>query len=148
VRLSFERAFEVGAGEFFAFHQNPNNLALLLRGWTTFRMVANDGHIRVGSMTRVQERVGSLWFSMTFEHFVYEPLVRFGERQVRGPFKKLEHVHEFESTGSRTILRDVLDVVLPGILVEISRHGCLWRRSSAGSLRSVTPRWTAFCGLG
>jgi uncharacterized protein len=116
VKLSFEHSFDVAAAALFAFHENPGNLVAFLRGWTTFRMVANDGHIRVGSVTRVQERIGPLWIPMTFEHFLYEPPRRFGERQVRGPFKKLEHVHEFESRGSRTILRDSLDVILPWYL--------------------------------
>jgi ligand-binding SRPBCC domain-containing protein len=116
VKLSFEHTFDVAAADLFAFHENPENLILFLRGWPTFRMVRNDGHIRTGSITLVQERAGPLWIPMTFEHFVYEPPHRFGERQVRGPFKKLEHVHEFESTGSGTILRDLVDVVLPWYL--------------------------------
>jgi ligand-binding SRPBCC domain-containing protein len=116
VKLSFEHLFDVAAADLFAFHETPGNLEVFLRGWTTFRMVANDGHIRVGSVTRVQERIGPLWIPMTFEHFLYEPPRRFAERQVRGPFKKLEHVHEFESRGPGTILRDFVDVVLPWYL--------------------------------
>jgi hypothetical protein len=113
VKLSFERAFKVDAAELFAFHEKPENLAAFQRGWATFRMVAHEGHIRVGSVLRVQERIGPFWIPMTFQHFVYEPPRRFGERQVHGPFKKLEHLHEFESTSSGTILRDTLDIVLP-----------------------------------
>jgi len=116
VKLSFEHVFDVAAADLFLFHEKPQNLAVFLNGWPTFRMIANDGHIRVGSITRVQERIGPVWIPMTFEHFLYEPPRRFGERQVRGPFKKLEHVHEFESTGSGTILRDSLEVVLPWYL--------------------------------
>ena len=116
MKLSFEHLFDVPAAALFAFHENPGNLAVFLRGWPTFRMIANDGHIRVGSITRVQERIGPVWIPMTFEHFLYEPPRRFGERQVRGPFKRLEHIHEFESTGSRTIVRDSLEVVLPWYL--------------------------------
>jgi ligand-binding SRPBCC domain-containing protein len=116
VKLSFEHAFDIAAADLFAFHENPGNLAAFLRGWRTFRMVAHDGHIRVGSITRVQERIGPLRIPMIFEHFVYDPPRRFGERQVSGPFKRLEHLHEFESTSSGTILHDSLDVVLPWYL--------------------------------
>ena len=84
-----------------------------LSGRPDLQLETNDGHIRVGSITRVEERIGPVWIPMTFEHFVYEPPRRFGERQVRGPFKRLKHIHEFESAGSRTILRDSLDVELP-----------------------------------
>ena len=116
MKLSFEHVFDVAAADLFAFHENPGNLEVFLRGWTTFRMVANDGHIRVGSVTHIEERIGWIWIPMTFEHFLYEPPRRFGERQVHGPFETLEHVHEFESRGSRTILRDSVDVVLPWYL--------------------------------
>jgi uncharacterized protein len=116
VKLSFEHTFEITPAELFAFHENPDNLTRFLRGWATFRMVANEGHIRIGSITRVQERVGPLWIPMTFEHFVYEPPRRFGERQVRGPFKRLEHIHQFEGIGSRTVMRDLLEVALPWYL--------------------------------
>lgn len=116
MKLSFEHVFDVAAADLFLFHENPQNLAVFLNGWPTFRMISSDGHIRVGSITRVQERIGPVWIPMTFEHFLYEPPRRFGERQVRGPFTRLEHVHEFESTSSGTILRDSLDVVLPWYL--------------------------------
>ena len=116
MKLSFERTFPIAAPDLFAFHENPDNLAVLLRGWPTFQMISNDGHIRVGSTTRVRERLGPIWIPMTFEHFVYEPPCRFGERQVAGPFRKMEHVHEFESAGARTIARDLIDVTLPWYL--------------------------------
>jgi len=35
MNLLFEHAFDVTTGKLFAFHENPNNLALLLRGWTS-----------------------------------------------------------------------------------------------------------------
>jgi ligand-binding SRPBCC domain-containing protein len=116
VTLEFEHVFGVPVERLFAFHMTPGNLALLQRGWPTFRMVAHDGHIRVGSVTRVQERIGFVWVPLTFEHFLYEPPYRFGEHQVRGPFAKFEHVHEFVPTESGTLLRDVLDVRLPWYL--------------------------------
>ncbi|MEK8024345.1 MAG: SRPBCC family protein [Candidatus Hydrogenedentota bacterium] len=114
--MQFERVFAVPRTQLFAFHENPDNLALLLRGWTAFRMIANDGHIRVGSITRVEERIGPVRVAMTFEHFVYEPPSRFGERQIRGPFAMFEHIHEFLPAESGTILRDRIDVRLPWYL--------------------------------
>lgn len=35
---------------------------------------------------------------------------------MHGPFKKFEHIHEFEPAGSRSILRDLLEVRLPWYL--------------------------------
>ncbi len=113
MKFRFEHTFETRAERLFAFHENPDNLTLLLQGWPTFRMIAHCGHIRVGAVTRVQERIGGIWISLAFEHFLYEPPRRFAERQVRGPFRVFEHVHEFEPLGTSTIVRDRLDVRLP-----------------------------------
>jgi len=118
MNIQFEHAFDfdMPPERLFAFHENPDNLALLLRDWPTFRMISNDGNIRVGAVTRIQEQMGLVWVPLTFEHFVYEPPHRFGERQVRGPFRKFEHIHEFVASGLGTVLRDVLDVRLPWYL--------------------------------
>src|SRR5206468_6451531 len=99
-----------------AFHANPGNLALLMRAWPTFRMVSHSGHIGPGAITRVRERIGPVWVSMTFEHFLYEPPYRFGERQVRGPFQHFVHVHEFLAAAAGTLLRDRIDLRLPWYL--------------------------------
>jgi ligand-binding SRPBCC domain-containing protein len=114
--LEFEHTFDMSAAELFAFHENPANLALLLRGWPMSRVVRHAGHIHLGAVTVVQERVGPFWVSMTFEHFLDEPPRRFGERLERGPFSKFEHIHEFVPAGSRAILRDRLEVSVPWYL--------------------------------
>lgn len=113
MRLEFKKRFDIPVGKLFAYHETPANLARLLEDWKTFRLVAHEGNIRVGSITRIEERVGFSWVPMTFEHFVYEPPRRFGERMTRGPFLKFEHIHEFESDGSGTLVRDRLEVLLP-----------------------------------
>jgi ligand-binding SRPBCC domain-containing protein len=116
MRLVFEHACGAPVERVFAFHQDPDNLALLLRGWRSFRMISNSGHVGVGGVTRVSEQLGPFRLPMTFEHFVYEPPIRFGERQVQGPFAWFEHVHEFEPVGSGTLIRDVVDAELPWYL--------------------------------
>ena len=62
----------------------------------------------------VAERfLGPIWVPMTFEHFVFDPPYRFGERQLKGPFRKCEHVHEFVEEQGGTIIIDHLDIELP-----------------------------------
>jgi ligand-binding SRPBCC domain-containing protein len=48
-----------------------------------------------------------LWYN------VLEPPTRFGEGQVRGPFARFAHVHEFEPRPGGTLLRERLEVRLP-----------------------------------
>ena len=111
--FTFESTVDLPREHVFAFHERPGNLALLMRRWRAFRMIAHDGLVRVGNVMRVQERIGILCLSMTFEHFLYEPPHRFGERLLCGPFRKFEHIHEFEPVGSGTVVRDLLDIRLP-----------------------------------
>lgn len=116
MHFEFERRFLLPRERLFAFHENPDNLALLMQSWPTFRMVSHSGHIGPGAITEVRERMGPVWVSMTFEHFLYEPPDRFGERQVRGPFQQFVHVHEFLLAGGGTLLRDRIDLRLPWYL--------------------------------
>ena len=76
-------------------------------------MLEHENTIRCGSIVRVAERVGPFWFPLTFEHFIYEPPYRFGERQIEGPFSKCEHIHEFIEEAGGTKIIDHLDVELP-----------------------------------
>ena len=47
----------------------------------------------------------------------YDRPRRFTDRMVRGAFKSLRHVHEFESSGDETLMRDILTWESPlGIL--------------------------------
>jgi len=113
MKLRFEQLVSVPREALFAFHSTPANLALLLEGWSGFALLEHDGHIRPGARVRLEQRVVGLRHEMVFEHFVLEPPRRFGERQVRGPFRRFEHVHEFleEALGTRVV--DTVDFELP-----------------------------------
>ncbi len=52
-------------------------------------------------------------FVFEFKHVLLEPPHRFGEEMVRGPFRHLRHVHEFEEVPGGTLVRDRLDLSLP-----------------------------------
>jgi ligand-binding SRPBCC domain-containing protein len=116
MKLQFTHEFPVAAAELFAFHENPGNLGLLLTNWLHFKLLRHAGSIRPNSVTIVQEQFCSVPFTLEFEHFVYEPPRRFGERQIRGLFRKFQHIHEFVPTPSGTKLTDHLDVQLPWYL--------------------------------
>ena len=111
--LRFEQHLALDRESVFKFHETPANLVLLMEGWPGFRMLGHEGTIRCGSKVRVAERVGPFWIPLTFEHFIYEPPYRFAERQVEGPLRKCEHVHEFIEEAGGTKIIDELDVELP-----------------------------------
>ena len=108
----FERVYPMGRARLFALHESP---ALLerLQDSRHFRLLSHEGHIRPGARVSVRNRLGPLWLTFVFEHVLYEPPARFGEELVRGPFKRLRHVHEFEDRPGGTLVRDRLEITLP-----------------------------------
>jgi ligand-binding SRPBCC domain-containing protein len=113
MQLVFEHAVAAPSGRVFAFHEDPANLAVLLEGWRSFRLLRHAGSIRPGGITALSERLFLLPVHMEFEHDLYDPPRRFGEHQRRGPFARFVHVHEFEPLEGGTLVRDRLDVALP-----------------------------------
>ncbi len=131
--IRFEQHLSLDRESVFKYHETPANLVLLMEGWPAFRMLAHDDTIRCGSMVRVAERVGPFWVALTFEHFIYEPPYRFAERQVEGPFRRCEHVHEFVEEAGGTKIIDHLDVELP-----------MWMGGGLATRLLVAPRLRRF----
>jgi len=113
LRFSTTLALPVAREPLFAFHTDPANLSVLLQGWRATRVLSTAGHIRPGARTEVLERWGPLALRLAFEHFLFEPSERFGERMVRGPFRLFEHVHRFRDEGGRTVIEDEVELALP-----------------------------------
>lgn len=113
MQLRFEQLVEASRERLFAFHADPANLAVLLAGWRGFELLEHAGSIRPPARVRLRQAVGPLRHELTFEHFVCEPPERFGERQIRGPFARFEHVHEFQAAALGTVVVDRIDFALP-----------------------------------
>ncbi len=94
----------------FGFHEQPDALSLLSPPFPPLRVVSKSGGLEVGS--RVELRIGPIpWVAL---HTAYERDRLFVDEQVRGPFAKWVHRHEFEALGNRTRLTDRLEYRLPG----------------------------------
>jgi ligand-binding SRPBCC domain-containing protein len=113
VILRFAQSVAAPRESLFEFHANPANLALLLEGWDGFALLSHDAGIRPGSRTHLRQTMGPWAFAMTFEHFLCEAPIRFGERQVRGPFARFEHVHTFTPDAAGTTIVDEVDFATP-----------------------------------
>lgn len=114
MRLQFDQIIEVQGDLLFTFHENPQHLVLLHRGWSAFRLIAHDGNLHTGSRLWFETTVaGILPVVLGFEHHVYEPPHRFGEQLIHGPFSRFTHIHEFVEVDSGTAVRDALEVELP-----------------------------------
>jgi ligand-binding SRPBCC domain-containing protein len=113
MRLTFEQHLAVRQDALFAFHRRPGNLRLLLAGWPGFELIANSEEIALQTRLKVSQRVALMRHDMVLEHFVFEPPLRFAERQVDGPFAHFTHLHEFVPADGGTMVVDRLDFALP-----------------------------------
>ena len=113
MKLVFEHYFAASPDALFRFHERYENLVLLQRGWSSFRLISHPDAVRLGGVFRVQEGFGPLFIDLAFEHHLFEPAHRFGERQISGPFHCFVHTHEFEERPGGALLRDTLDFTVP-----------------------------------
>jgi ligand-binding SRPBCC domain-containing protein len=94
----------------FRFHERDDALALLSPAFPPVRMISSTGGIKTGA--RVELRVGV--FSWAALHTAYEKNRLFVDEQIRGPFAKWVHRHEFEAAGAGTRLTDRIAYELSG----------------------------------
>ncbi len=99
-------------------------------------------HVRLASRSKERAIAGKIkgligeneWVSFRARHFgisfvltaritQFEAPQRFVDEQIKGPFARLQHTHEFESFGSnRTLMRDIIEFECPfGILGRIAQ---------------------------
>ena len=96
--------------EVFAFHERDDALRLLTPSFPPVQIVSRSGGLEPGS--RVELRVGFFpWIAL---HTAYERNRFFEDQQIRGPFAKWVHRHEFEGLAGRTRLTDRVEFLLPG----------------------------------
>jgi len=85
-------------------------LTLLMPPFPPVRIVSRSGGIEAGSS--VELRIGPLpWIA---QHSAYEPNHLFVDQQIRGPFARWIHRHQFEDLGGKTRLTDRVEYRLPG----------------------------------
>lgn len=114
MQFRFEQRIELPRATVFAFHEDPENLVLLHRGWAAFRMIHHEARVCQGGKLWVEITVaGMVPIVMGFEHTLHEPPCRFAEQLIHGPFSRFTHLHEFEEAHAGTIVRDLLEVELP-----------------------------------
>lgn len=113
MQLTFEQYLAAPRDALFAFHRRPANLRVLLSGWPGFELSAHAAEIALATRLNVGQRVALMRHTMVLEHVVFEPPLRFAERQIEGPFARFEHMHEFVEADGGTRIIDRLDFALP-----------------------------------
>ncbi|HEY3779617.1 MAG TPA: SRPBCC family protein [Fimbriimonadaceae bacterium] len=99
----------------FEFFSKAENLEKLTPPSLRFHVVsALPIEMRPGARIQYRLRLFGIPFKWESEITVWEPLVRFCDVQIKGPYKKWEHEHSFQRDGERTLMKDVVDYAVPG----------------------------------
>jgi ligand-binding SRPBCC domain-containing protein len=124
----------------FGFHEREDALALLTPAFPPVKVMARTGGIQTGAT--VELRV--LLFPWIARHTEYRKNRLFVDEQIRGPFAKWVHRHEFEDLGSQTRLTDRVEYLLPGGPVVNALLGWMVKPGLSQMFRHrhrVTKRW-------
>jgi ligand-binding SRPBCC domain-containing protein len=98
----------------FAFHEQPNALALLTPPWERTRVISQARISEIGSRAVVETRLFRLvpvrWIA---RHVAYDPPRSFEDVQERGPFRRWRHRHVVLPHAEGATLRDEIDYEPP-----------------------------------
>lgn len=72
-----------------------------------------SGLIGDGESVTWKARHFGIWFSLESKIVEWDPPRRFRDSMVRGPFRRMDHDHIFQTHDSGTLMRDVFDFESP-----------------------------------
>jgi ligand-binding SRPBCC domain-containing protein len=100
--------------EAFRFFAEAANLNAITPPWLHFRMITPlPVQMKVGALIDYRLRVRLVTFSWRTCIRVWDPPVRFVDEQIRGPYSRWIHKHEFEKSDTGTVVRDHVEYATP-----------------------------------
>ena len=88
------------AARAFSWHERPAAVERSFPPRQRIETVARTGTIRDGDRITFCARVGPIRMRWTVQHEGYRPPAEFGDRQVDGPYRSMNHRHFFRATGT------------------------------------------------
>jgi ligand-binding SRPBCC domain-containing protein len=98
----------------FAFHEKPEAFETLLPPRRAIEILRREGGLADHGEIEFRIRVFLFWVRWLARHTAYEKNRFFVDEQVKGPFRRWVHRHEFQAEGGGTRLADSVDYNLPG----------------------------------
>ncbi len=119
-RLRTETVLPESREAVFAFFSDAANLEAITPPWVHFRIVTPlPIEMEQGALIDYRLKLHAIPIRWRTEISLWEPHCRFVDRQVHGPYRLWEHLHEFEESPQGTIMRDTVRyAVWGGALVE------------------------------
>jgi ligand-binding SRPBCC domain-containing protein len=128
-RLERRQVVPRPVGEVFGFFADPDNLARITPPWLAFRLVAYEPpgggrielspaqpdaaapRITMAEGVRLHYTIRPLGISQRWTSVitVWDPPHRFVDEQLRGPYRRWHHTHQFTATRDGTELSDVVE---------------------------------------
>lgn len=101
--------------DLFAFFADAANLESITPPWLRFR-ISRPRPIEMSAGTLIDDRLRLHFVPIRWqsENSVWEPPLRFVDRQLRGPYRMWEHTHTFKPANGGTLVRDDIDYAAPG----------------------------------
>jgi ligand-binding SRPBCC domain-containing protein len=98
--VRYETIVPVGLEQAFAFFSNPENLERLTPPWVNFRIrTAMPIAMREGAIIDYHISLYGIPMPWRTRIDVWEPGVRFVDRQIAGPYRWWRHEHRFEAAA-------------------------------------------------
>ncbi|MCB0411272.1 MAG: DUF1731 domain-containing protein, partial [Bdellovibrionales bacterium] len=118
VELVFEQWVPHKREGVFPFFESESNLEVITPPWLKFKVLKKSTEqIQKGTLIDYELRLRGLPLHWRTEITDWKQNERFVDEQVRGPYDKWHHVHEFETLGVGTLLRDRVTYKVPiGVL--------------------------------
>ena len=110
-------------GEVFAFFADAANLERLTPARLHFKILSPlPIAMKPGALIDYELRLFAVPFRWRTLIETFEPMRRFSDVQLRGPYRTWHHVHEFEAVSGGTRMRDRVEYEVPlGPLGEVAR---------------------------
>jgi ligand-binding SRPBCC domain-containing protein len=129
-RLVREQLLARPRPEVFPFFADASNLARITPDFLHFTILTPMPlEVEAGAVIDYRLRFFGIPFRWRTVIETFEPPERFTDVQVRGPYRRWHHLHEFEERDGGTLMRDTVDYELPlGPLGSVA-HALIVRRS-------------------
>jgi ligand-binding SRPBCC domain-containing protein len=100
--------------EVFGFFADAHNLEAITPPFLGFQVVTPKPiDMHEGTLIEYRLKLHGIRLNWRTRIEVWEPGVRFVDRQLRGPYRLWHHTHTFEPDGEDTLMRDVVRYALP-----------------------------------
>jgi len=114
LHLHTETVVAAGLAETFAFFADAWNLQRITPPWLHFRILTPRSVVmREGTLLDYRIRLHGIPIPWRTRIDVWQPGVRFVDRQVRGPYRRWHHEHRFDAIGAGTRVIDHVEYLPP-----------------------------------